>query len=136
MNHRIASWVFALAVGFGLAWLAYQWGSNPRSGEQRAQEEAVVLSARAGLATMLGAGASFEVVDPLAPNRVAGKVYVYPVADGWEVSGHYRRTEGQAWRPWLMRLDSTREIVSLSVRDDDPETVRRAENDPRLSVSR
>ena len=135
MIHRIGSLIFALAVGLAVAWFAYDWVTDPLPRAERAREEAVVLAARDQLKTILDAGPALEIVDPLAPNRVAGKVYVYPVDTGWQVSGHYRRGEGLEWHPWLMSLDPEYAMISLAVRDEEPGLLRRAAEDPRLSVT-
>ena len=138
MNHRIGGIVFALAVGLAASWYAYRWITDPQPGMQRQREEAIVLSARAALREALREGiepaVELEIVDPLQPNRVAGRVYIYPSADGWDVSGHYRRGSAGVWRPWLMRLDPGGAMLSLAVRDPDPALRARAEDDPRLSV--
>ena len=76
-----------------------------------------------------------EIVDALAPNRVAGKVYVYPNGTGWEVSGHYRRGETDRWHPFLMALDDKVELISLMVRDNDVATLAVAAAEPKFSVS-
>lgn len=73
-------------------------------------------------------------MDPLAPDRKVGKVYVYPTADGWQVSGHYRRVGEERWHPWLMSLDGNGGLRSLALRDDDPGLTARAATDPKLSV--
>ena len=110
MNHRVLSLVFALAVGIAVAVYAYQRVSDPLPGLQRQEEERIVLLARAHVQDLIAAGAASAdeliVVDPLAPNRVAGKVYVYPTDSGWSVSGHYRRGLEDSWHPWLMQLDA------------------------------
>jgi hypothetical protein len=76
------------------------------------------MAARHHLQNTLSIG-ELEVVDPLATNRVAGKSYVYQADDGWEVSGYYRRGEGDRWHPFLMKLDNSLVIASLKVRDKD-----------------
>ncbi len=108
--------VFALSVGITLAWFSFQWttGSEPRQ-TQRAAEEAIVLAAREQLVAALGADAELQIADPLQPNRVAGKVFIYPADSGWEVSGHYRRGAGLQWRPWIMALDADGNMLNLSV---------------------
>ena len=57
------------------------------------------------------------MVDPLAPERKVGKVYVYRAGNGWEVSGFYRRNEDDRWNPFMMSLDATNTMVQLKVRD-------------------
>ncbi len=112
--------VFALSVGITLAWFSFQWTteSEPRQA-QRAAEEAIVLEARKHLTRALGDGSSsadsaLQIADPLQPNRVAGKVFIYPVDAGWEVSGHYRRRGREQWRPWIMALDDDGNMLRLS----------------------
>ena len=138
MNHKIASLVFALAVGVGVALFAYQRVSDPLPGLQREEEERIVLLARAALREVIASvdtpAAELIVVDPLAPNRVAGKVYVYPTDEGWSVSGHYRRGLEDTWHPWLMQLDRDGALQNLAVRDSDPDLMRRAANSMELSV--
>jgi len=135
VNHRLGSLVFALVVGLAIAWYAYDRVTDPLPAQQREIEEAVVLEARAWLVEMLMAGPALEISDPLDRDRVAGKVYVYPVEGGWEISGHYRRGEGQGWHPWLMQLDGDRKLRSLAVRDPDPGLAARAAADDRLTVT-
>lgn len=132
--HRILSLLFAFSVGLMLALFAFKWISNPEPRLQRAREEAVVFSARDILKTYVGS--DIEIVDPLAKNRAAGKAYIYPTGDGWEVSGHYRRDENERWHPFLMALDANAGLVMLSVRDADAALSAAAMNDPRFSVSR
>ena len=78
--------------------------------------------------------AGLRIVDPLAPDRKVGKVYIYPATRGWEVSGHYKRGDGQRWHPYLMRLDADAGLVGLSVRDDDARLRRKAGQDPKLTA--
>ncbi len=135
-HHRIIRPVVAFAVGIVLALYAFQRISDPEPALQRAREEAVVISAREILRAYVPAEVSIEIADPLAPNRVAGKVYIYPSENGWDVSGHYRRHDSDRWHPFLMSLDPQVELVSLAVRDDDEELLATAGDDPRFSVSR
>lgn len=117
MNHKVGQWVFAISVGLVAAGAVYRWASDPAPGLERALQEQVVLDARQQLATTIGI-AALEIVDPLARNRVAGKGYVYRNGDGWEVSGFYRRDEGDSWHPWLMSLDASRSMTHLKVEDE------------------
>ncbi len=133
--HRIIRPVVAFSVGIVLALYAFERISDPEPARQRAREEAVVISAREILKSYVPAGGEIEIVDPLAPNRVAGKVYIYPTDNGWEVSGYYRRNESDRWHPFLMSLDTGGELVSLTVRDDDEEVGAIAAGDPKFSVS-
>lgn len=134
MNHKIARIVFALIIGLGLATYAYQRVSDPVPRLQRQEEERIVLLARAAVRETIAGNGELQIVDPLATNRVAGKVYVYPAAGGWDVSGHYRRDKDDVWHPWLMRLDENGVMQRLSVRDSDPDLRRRAASVAELSV--
>ena len=111
--------IFALSVGITLAWFSFQWTteSEPRQ-TQRAAEEVIVLAARQHVTAALGAE-GLQIADPLQPNRVAGKVFIYPAGTGWEVSGHYRRGAGQLWRPWIMTLDGDGNMLTLSAQTPD-----------------
>lgn len=133
--HRIFRLVFAFFVGIALALYTYERISDPEPARQRAREEAVVLSAREFLRAAIPVDDEMQIADPLAPNRVAGKVYVYPRGNGWEVSGHYRRADADRWHPFLMSLDENVQMVSLLVRDRDSKVVAAADRDPRLTVS-
>jgi len=106
MNHKVGQWVFALTVGLLVAFGAYRWITDPEPRAERALQERVVLAARHGVRTTLGLPRP-EFVDPLASNRKVGKVYVYRANDGWEVSGYYRRDEGDQWHKYLITLNST-----------------------------
>ena len=117
INHRVMSWVVALAVGIALSLYAFQKISDPEPTMRRAQEEAVVMVAREILKSYVAPGQDLQLVDPLETNRKIGKVYVYPTEAGWEVSGHYRRDMSDQWHPYLMSLDSELELTSLAVRD-------------------
>ncbi len=134
--HRIIRPVVAFSVGIVLALYAFERISDPEPARQRAREEAVVISAREILKSYVPADGEIEIVDPLAPNRVAGKVYIYPTDDGWEVSGYYRRNESDRWHPFLMSLNANIDLVSLSVRDADENLGATADDDPKFSVSR
>jgi hypothetical protein len=87
MNHRVGQSVFALVVGLAVATIAYQWITNPAPRQQRQSEELAVQASRELLAAAVGVG-SLEIVDPLAPNRKVGKVYIYAEEPGWAVSGY------------------------------------------------
>ncbi|MDG2375756.1 MAG: hypothetical protein P8M18_05335 [Woeseiaceae bacterium] len=135
VNHRIMSLVFAFGVGLLVSFLSYQWISNPERAEKRAIEEAVVRESRLILESVVSNGASLELSDPLNRVREAGKVYIYPLDDGWEVSGHYRRTGEKRWRPYLMVLNGESSLVSMSVQDDDPAVALKAMNDAKLTIT-
>jgi len=134
--HRIIRPVVAFSVGIVLALYAFERISDPEPARQRAWEEAVVISAREILKSYVPADEEIEIVDPVAPNRVAGKVYIYPMDDGWEVSGYYRRNESDRWHPFLMSLNANIDLVSLSVRDADENLGAAADHDPKFAVSR
>ncbi len=134
--HRIIRPVVAFSVGIVLALYAFERISDPEPARQRAREEAVVISAREILKSYVPADGEIEIADALAPNRVAGKVYIYPTDDGWEVSGYYRRNESDRWHPFLMSLNANIDLVSLSVRDADEKLGAAADDDSKFSVSR
>ena len=134
-HHRIIRLVVAFTVGIVLALYSFERISDPEPALQRAREEAVVISARDILKSYVPADREIEIVDPLARNRVAGKVYIYPTENGWDVSGHYRRNESDRWHPFLMSLSENVELVSLSVRDADEKLGAAADDDPKFSVS-
>lgn len=134
MNRRPGSIVFGLLVGVAIAVLSYQWITNPERGAERAAEERIVLAVRRVLQETLDVG-ELDIVDPLSPDRKVGKVYIYPVADGWEVSGFYRRDESDRWHPYLALLSADDRLQDLKVQDKDPNIARKAETDPRLSVT-
>jgi len=135
INHRIIRMVVAFGIGILLALYSYQRISDPEPAMQRAKEEAVVISAREILRSQIPSVSGIEIADPLAPNRIAGKVYIYPSDSGWDVSGHYRRNSSDRWHPFLMSLTEQVELISLSVRDNDEATRTAAANNPKLSVS-
>ena len=134
VNHKLMQWIVAVSVGILLALYAYNRVSDPEPAMQRAKEESVVLAAREILGSYIAPQKDLETVDPLAPNRKIGKVYVYPTEGGWEVSGHYRRNERDSWHPFLMSLAESVELTSLSVQDDDPRLVELASKDARFSA--
>ena len=136
INHRIMGLVFALSTGLLVSWWSYQWVTNPDRAEDRAVEERVVLEVRAILHDYVANGTTLELSDPLNRVREAGKVYIYPLADGWELSGHYRRPDDSRWRPFLMVLDTNAELVSLAVDDPHPDVAARAAGDDRFTSDR
>lgn len=132
MNHRVGRVLFALVVGLVAFFGSYHWITNPAPRAERAAQETAVQSARTALVEILDAG-DLEIVDPLAPNRKVGKVYVYAEPPGWAVSGYYRRGEQDRWHPYLVTLD---EVLSPAhVKVQDPLLVDRAADDPRLEAS-
>ena len=131
MNHCIARLLFGFGVGLLVAYLAFQWISNPEPRAERKLEETAVAAARQHLEDRLAIG-EIEIVDPLSPSRKIGKSYVYRADSGWEVSGYYRQGEGDRWHSYLMVLDPSLAIVSLKVQD--ARLVERASNDPLLDA--
>lgn len=132
MPHRVLRLVFAFGAGLVLAFYAWERASDPEIRAQRQREEAAVLAAREILRSYVEAGATLDIVDPLAPKRAVGKAYIYPTGSSWEVSGHYRRDDADPWHPFLMRLDEDLALVRLSVRDEGMKA--RAAQDSRLVV--
>ncbi len=130
MNHRIGSIIFGLVAGLAVAVFAYLWITDPEPREARAREERVVAAARSALVAIVAAG-DLEIVDPLAPNRKVGKVYVYAESPGWAVSGYYRRGEQDRWHPFLITLNQDLTLDRLKLRD--PALAGRA--DPRLELT-
>lgn len=135
MSHKILRLVVAFAIGLALSLYAYHRVTDPRPAMQRAEEEAVVRNARSILEGYLEAGGDLRIVDPLAPDRKVGKVYIYPTDAGWEVSGHYRRNDRDRWHPFLMQLDADAALSSLSVRDNDRALAAKADTDPKLQTT-
>lgn len=133
MNHRVGSIVFGLVVGLGAAFLSYQWITNTDRAQERAEQERVVLTSRALLEDTLGLGV-LELVDPLAPERKVGKVYVYPASGGWEVSGYYRRGEDDRWHPYLLTMSADLALSHLKVQDEDPALQQRAADSAQLTI--
>lgn len=116
MNHRVGQSVFALVVGLAVAVIAYQWITNPAPRQERQNEERAVQASRELLATAVGVK-SLEIVDPLAPNRKVGKVYVYAEEPGWAVSGYYRRDEDDRWHPYLLHMTTDLELHAFKAED-------------------
>ncbi len=133
MNQRTGSIIFGIAIGLVVAALSFQWITDPGKREQRAEEERVVEVSRLALLEKL-AIAELEIVDPLSPQRKVGKVYVYPLADGWEISGYYRRNDDDHWHPYLMALGPELSLESLKVGDSDSGLAQMATMDPILEV--
>lgn len=116
MNHKIGRLVFALIVGVAVATLSYRWIANPTPRTERLLEESVVQASRDGLEATLAIG-QLTIVDPLAPDRKVGKVYVYPRNDDWEVSGFYRRDANDLWHPYLLTMDGELELIHVRISD-------------------
>ncbi len=117
-----------------VALLSYRWITDPTPRMERERQEQVVIESRRLLADVL-AIKDLELVDPLTPNRNVGKVYIYPLATGWEVSGYYRRSEDDRWHPFLMSLSQSLTLQTIKVRDSDAAVVERAEDNPKLAVT-
>ena len=135
VNHRVMSLVFAFAVGLSVSFCSYQWITNPDRGAQRAIEEGVVRESRRVLEEWVADGTVIEISDPLNRVREAGKVYIYPTAEGWELSGQYRRSGERRWHPYLMRLDGDARLISLAVDDNRPALLEKAAADTRFTIT-
>lgn len=142
VNHKVMRMVVAISVGVFLALFSYQKITDQEPGSARAQEEAAVLAARAILREFVAVQVEIEIIDPLAPSRVIGKVYIYPAESGWELSGFYRRSgarigaeQDDRWHPYLMSLDADLALLSLSVKDTDSQLGVAAASDPRFSIN-
>ena len=131
MNHRTGRIVFSLGIGLIVAVFAYRWIMDTAPRAERQLQEMVVASSRDMLEETLGLG-RLEIVDALAPDRKVGKAYVYRTADGWELSGYYRRHENDLWHPYLMTLDSSEAMTHLKI--SDPNLLDRATDDPALEI--
>jgi len=133
VNKRLGGYVFAFLVGVAITAYLYRWLPNPRLAEERQMQEDAVQVSRRLLEEIVASG-PLDIVDPLAPNRKIGKVYIYPFGDGWQVSGYYRRNDRDLWHPYLMNLDGTLEMSRLKLSDRDAALLRRAASDARLEV--
>jgi len=116
MNHSVGRSVFGLVVGLAVAVIAYQWITDPAPRQQRQIEEQAVQASRELLVSAVGLD-SLEIIDPLAPNRKVGKVYVYAEEPGWAVSGYYRRDEDDRWHPYLLNMTADLELHAFKVED-------------------
>lgn len=133
MKQRIGGIVFATAVGLIVTLFSYRWITDPQPREERQRQERAVLESRVLLQDVVASG-PLEIVDPLAPDRKVGKVYIYPRSPGWEVSGYYRRSESDSWHPFLLRLDANFALSHLKISDQDPALIEQGAGDPRLEV--
>lgn len=136
MNHKVGRILFALIVGLSVAYLSYGWITNPEPRAERVLQENVVVTSRQILRSVIEAE-TLEIVDPLAPRRAIGKVYIYRQGGngGWAVSGYYRRDENDRWHPYLMTLTAERVLEYLKIQDQDRHLIERAENDLTFEVS-
>lgn len=116
MNHNIGRVVFSLVVGVLVAVLAYRWIMNTEPRTARQLEEQVVTVSRDLLQSTLDI-AALQIVDPLAPDRVVGKAYVYPRDNVWQVSGFYRRDDSDLWHPYLITMSADLSLLHLRVSD-------------------
>ncbi|MGI9272054.1 MAG: hypothetical protein ACR2QT_09785 [Woeseiaceae bacterium] len=116
MNHRIGRLVFGFSVGLLVAFLSYRWVADTGPRLERQEQERIVAVSREHLHATLNIG-ELELVDPLSPDRVVGKAYVYPAGEGWEVSGFYRRDDQDLWHPYLVTLNATTDLVHLKISD-------------------
>jgi hypothetical protein len=116
MNHRVGRLVFGFSVGLIFAVLSYRWIADTGPRIERQEQERVVVASREHLHATLDLG-QLELVDPLSPDRVVGKAYVYPAGDGWEVSGFYRRDDQDLWHPYLVTLDASTKLTHLKISD-------------------
>ena len=132
-RRRPGSIVFGIIVGLAVAWWSYQWITNPERRDLRAEQERAVLAARNDVSATVG-GESLEIVDPLAPERSVGKVYVYVAGDGYEVSGYYRRDADDHWHAFLATISGDYAVAELKIRDANPTLKQRASTDPTLTV--
>ena len=132
MIHRIGRFIFVAVFSVTVAWFSYQWVTDPSGRAERALQERVVLRARAELSRAIQLR-DLEFVDPLAPRRAVGKVYVFQKQDRWEVSGYYRRGTADAWHPFLITLDNELLWQKLKVKDSLVTDV--VASDPNIEVS-
>ncbi len=133
-NHSVIRLVVAFAFGLAVAYGSYQWITNTDRTVRRAEEEAVVFASRDILRTYVSAE-NLEISDALDRDSDAGKVYLYPMDNGWELSGHYRRAGEKKWHAYLMSLDENVALVSLFVQDADQRMLELAHSDPKLDIS-
>lgn len=133
LNHRVTKLIVAFAIGISLSVYSYRVITDPEPSIERARQEAAVFAARELLIQQIG-DSQLETVDPLAPDRVVGKSYIYPDGEGWQVSGFYRRGGGKRWHPFLMKMDQYLKMTTVSVRDADPGLAERAKTEPRLEI--
>ena len=131
MNHKIGRLIFGIGVGLLVAVFALKWISDPAPRAERALQETVAVAARQILKETLGLD-GLEMVDPVEPDRKVGKSYIFRRNDGWEVSGYYRRSDGDRWHPFLMVLDDSVALMSLKVQD--PELIDRAQSEALLEA--
>ena len=132
-TRRPGSIVFGIVVGLLVALASYQWITDPGRRETRAAQERIVYEARGHLRRKIGRD-DVEIVDPLAPERKVGKVFVYAADGGYEVSGYYRRDASDRWHPFLATLAADGTLTHLKVQDDAAALGARAQVDSTFSV--
>lgn len=135
MNHRVGSIVFGAVIGLAIAVLTYQWVTDPDKRVKHDEQERVVELSREILKHTLEIH-DLQLVDPLAPQRKVGKVYIYPLENGWEISGYYRRDDDDRWHPYLLGLSVELSLRSLKVRDADSGLAQIAAMNPLVEVLR
>jgi len=133
-NDDFIKWIIAIGVGLIMALLAFQMATDPLPARQKVLEEAVVLEARQILGSYVLPGETLQLVDPLAPDRKVGKAYIWPVEEGWDVSGFYRRDKNDRWHPYLMSLDSDAQLRSLAVSDSNQRLIGMSAQDSKFSA--
>jgi len=133
-KHRYMRWVVAIAIGVMLSLLVFERSTDPEPTRQKVIQEAVVGAARLHLISYVRPETELQLVDPLAPDRNVGKTYIWPADDGWDVSGYYRRDTKDRWHPFLMRLDSSSELISLAVKDSNERLIGMSAQDPKFSA--
>ncbi|MFQ5546804.1 MAG: hypothetical protein ACE5FV_00820 [Woeseia sp.] len=134
IDHDIVRPVVALVIGLLLAVYVYRLVTDPEPALRKARQEAVVMASRDILRSYVAPDATIQIVDPVSPDRKVGKVYIYPSATGWEVSGHYRRDDGDRWHPFLLVMNAGEELESLKVRDSNDRLIGMSLRDPKFSV--
>lgn len=133
-NDSYMKWIISIGIGVILALQAYQLVTDPEPARRQVIEEAVVREARQILQSYVVPGQELQLVDPLAPNRKIGKVYIWPADNGWDVSGYYRRDKLDHWHPYLMSLDLNSQLRSLAVRDDNDRLIGMSSQDDHFSA--
>jgi hypothetical protein len=134
VNHRIVRLVVAVVVGLVVAITSYQWITDTERSTRRADEEAVVFASRDILRAYV-AEDNLEISDPLDRVRDAGKVYLFPTSEGWELSGHYRRPGEKEWHAFLMAVGPDTMLIRLTVQDADDQVAEKAAVDAKFSAS-
>lgn len=135
INHNQMRLAVASIVGLLAAYASYNWLTDTDRPARREEEEAVVMVSRDILREYVGAE-DIEISDALNREKSAGKVYIFPAAAGWELSGHYRRSGEDNWHDYLMVLDNQDSLVNLRVNDDDTDLRTKAAQDPKLQITK